>query len=100
MPIISKDAITKALRRTPSDRASSMSSNSSDDGNLTLAERNYPHLHVTELTYSSCQHIPKHSVERSIQGCTCGKKVVERYRSLEEIRDGECAGCVSEMNDL
>jgi len=92
MPILSKDTIAKALRRT--------SSNSSDDGNLTLAERNYPHLHVTELTYSSCQHTPKHSIERSIEGCTCGKKVVERYRTWEEVREGECAGCVSERNDL
>lgn len=94
MPIISKDAITKALRRTSSNTSTS------DDGNLTLAERNYPHTHVTELTYSSCRHTPKHSIERSIEGCTCGKKVVERYRTCEEVRDGECAACVAEMNDF
>ncbi|KAF3084053.1 hypothetical protein TWF569_002289 [Orbilia oligospora] len=58
-----------------------------------LASRNYPHVHIKEMVYEACTRIPKHSYEESISDCTCGKRVVDRYREMCGLKDSECPGC-------
>ncbi|KAK6519293.1 hypothetical protein TWF281_003128 [Arthrobotrys megalospora] len=58
-----------------------------------LASRNYPHVHIKEMVYEACTRIPKHSYEESTTDCTCGKRVVERYREMCGLKDAECPGC-------
>ncbi|KAK6502030.1 hypothetical protein TWF481_009848 [Arthrobotrys musiformis] len=58
-----------------------------------LASRNYPHVHIKEMVYEACTRIPKHSYEESTNDCTCGKRVVERYREMCGLKDAECPGC-------
>ncbi|KAK6358730.1 hypothetical protein TWF730_008053 [Orbilia blumenaviensis] len=58
-----------------------------------LASKNYPHVHIKEMVYEACTRIPKHSYEESVSDCTCGKRVVERYRELCGLKDAECPGC-------
>ncbi|KAK6519794.1 hypothetical protein TWF506_000088 [Arthrobotrys conoides] len=58
-----------------------------------LASRNYPHVHIKEMVYEACTRIPKHSYEESTSDCTCGKRVVDRYREMCGLKDSECPGC-------
>lgn len=58
-----------------------------------LASRNFPHVHIKEMVYEACTRVPKHSYEESTSDCTCGKKVVERYREMCGLKDAECPGC-------
>lgn len=59
-----------------------------------LAARNYPHVHVKEMVYECCSRLPKHSYEESVVDCTCGKRVVDRYRELCALKGvDECPGC-------
>lgn len=58
-----------------------------------LASRKYPHVHIKEMVYEACTRIPKHSYEESTNDCTCGKRVVERYREMCGLKDAECPGC-------
>ncbi|EGX48230.1 hypothetical protein AOL_s00080g355 [Orbilia oligospora ATCC 24927] len=93
----------RSRRRSTSSKASISSNGSPKMGAMmdpaataaasNLASRNYPHVHIKEMVYEACTRIPKHSYEESISDCTCGKRVVDRYREMCGLKDSECPGC-------